>query len=218
MFVVPKGKLSEVNMVKRNYHLPLLAQAAALLMAASSSAVTLDVPRQPAPTFADREATGDIAISGSAFHDLRRFRLELAFKATPSNNVQVAFGRDGSPLDGHLAAEETAFIIGWDSGEWFLRPVGLRTRLTFIPNDVQTSRRRTLKATIRVNTAGTPASVAFGDDVGAFAFEGLSLNPPPSWLAPEDWNLLRVTVRGADEAAENVEARFLPDGAVIILR
>ena len=66
--------------------------------------------------------------------------------------------------------------------------------------------------------AGAPTLVTFGDDAGAFAFEGLPLDPPPYWLAPEDWNLLRVTVRGADLAAENVEARFLPDGAIIILR
>jgi hypothetical protein len=198
--------------------MPLLAQAAALLMVASSSAVTLDVPRLPAPAFADCEASDDTAISESAFRDLRRFGLELAFSATSSNNVQVAFGRDAEPLDGHLAAEETALIIGWDSGEWFLRPAGLRARHTFNPADAQTPRRRTLKATIRVSAAGTPTSVTFGDDAGTFTFEELALTPPPAWLVPEDWNLLRVTVRGADEATENVEARFLPDGAIIILR
>jgi hypothetical protein len=205
-------------MVKRKYHMPLLAQAAALLMAASSSAVTLDVPRLPAPVFADREVSGDAAISANAIDNLRRFRLEISFDATPSNNVQVAFGRDGSPLDGHLAAEETAFIIGWDSGEWFLRPAGLKVRHIFIPTDTSETHRRTLKATIRVSTAGTPTSIMFGDDAGTFMFEGLVLDPPPAWLVPEEWNLLRVTVRGADEATENVEARFLPDGAIIILR
>ena len=117
--------------------------AAALLMAASASSVTLDVPRLSPSAFADLEASADTAISESAFRNLRRFRLGLAFQATPSNNVQVAFGRDTEPLDGHLAAEETAFIIGWDSGEWFLRPAELRTRHTFIPADTQTPRRRT---------------------------------------------------------------------------
>ena len=105
-------------MVKRKHHVPLLALAAALLMVTSSLAVTLDVPRLSPSAFADLEASADTAISESAFRNLRRFRLGLAFQATPSNNVQVAFGRDTEPLDGHLAAEETAFIIGWDSGEW----------------------------------------------------------------------------------------------------
>ena len=105
-------------MVKRKHHVPLLALAAALLMVTSSLAVTLDVPRLPPPAFADREASADTAISESVFRDLRRFRLELAIEATLSNNVQVAFGRDAEPLDGHLAAEETALIICWDSGEW----------------------------------------------------------------------------------------------------
>jgi len=196
----------------------LFIAAAAALVASLSSAVTLDVPRLPAPAFADREASADAAIPGSAARDLRRFRLELSFDATPSNNVQVAFGRDAEPLDGRLAAEESAFIIGWDSGEWFLRPAGLKERFVHAPADGQTPRRRTLRAAIRISAGGTPETVAFSDDAGAFAFEGLTSGPPPPWLAPENWDLLRVTVRGADAAEEDVTVRFLADGAVIILR
>ena len=191
---------------------------AVLASISSTFAITLDVPCLPPPVFADREASGDTVITENAFRDLRRFRLELAFDATSSNNVQVAFGRDGEPFDGHLAAEETAFIIGWDSGEWFLRPVGFKTRHAFIPANAQTPRRRTLNAVIRVNTQGTPTSVTFSDDAETFIFEGLALDPLPPWLFPKAWNLMRITVRGADVAAENVEARFLPDGAMIILR
>ena len=195
-----------------------LAQVAALLTVVSASAVTLDVPRLPSPVFADREVSGDAAIPAGARDNLRRFRLELTFDATPSNNVQIAFGRDSEPLDGALAAEETALIIGWDSGEWFLRPAGLKERFVHAPADGQTLRRRTLRAAIRVNTQGTPTAVEFSDDAGAFAFDGLPPAPPPLWLAPNNWNLLRVTVRGAAVAEEDVKIRFLPDGATIILR
>jgi hypothetical protein len=45
-------------------------------------ALTLDVPRLPAPTFADREVSGDAAVPANARGNLRRFRLELAFDAT----------------------------------------------------------------------------------------------------------------------------------------
>ena len=85
-------------MANIKYHVPLLAQAVALLMAASASAVTLDVPRLSPSAFAGREASDDTAISESVFRDLRRFRLELTFEATSSNNVQIAFGRDAPPL------------------------------------------------------------------------------------------------------------------------
>jgi hypothetical protein len=190
----------------------------ATALAATAPALTLDVPRLPSPTFADREVSGDAAIPANVRDNLRHFHLELAFDATPSNNVQVAFGRDAEPLDGALAAEETAFIAGWDSGEWFLRPAGLKKRFVHAPADGQTPQRRTLHAAIRVDAQGAPTAVEFSDDTGAFAFEGLPLEPLPSWLTPENWNLLRVTVRGAAVAEEDIRVRFLPDGATIILR
>jgi len=83
------------------------------LAAMSAAAVTLDVPRLPGPSFADREASGDAALpEGRTNGTFRVFRLEMTFDSTPSNNVQVAFGRDVMPADGYLAAEETAFHRG----------------------------------------------------------------------------------------------------------
>ena len=189
-----------------------------LHLALTATAVTLDVPRLPPPVFADHEASGDAAIPASARDNLRRFHLVLSFDATPSNNVQIAFGHDAEPLDGTLAAEETSLIIGWDSGEWFLRPAGLRERFVHAPADGQTYQRRTLRAAIRVNTQGAPTAVEFSDDAGGFAFDGFPPAPPLLWLAPENWNLLRVTVRGTAIAEEDVKVRFLSDGATVILR
>jgi hypothetical protein len=200
-----------MHAMKPRWFLPTL-----VLLPLAAAAVTLDVPRLPPPAFADGEVSGDAAIPAGTQDDLRRFRLVFSFDATPSNNVQIAFGHDAEPLDGALAAEETAFIIGWDSGEWFLRPAGLKERFVHAPADGQTPRRRTLRAAIRVNTQGTPTAVEFSDDAGAFAFDGLP--PAPLWLAPDNWNLLRVTVRGAAIAEEDVRVRFLPDGATVILR
>ena len=137
----------------------------AATLAATAPALTLDVPRLPLPAFADREASADAAVPESAARDLRRFRLELSFDATPSNNVQVAFGRDSEPADGRLAAEETAFIIGWDGGEWFLRPAGLKERFVHAPADGQTARRRTLTAAIR--SANATSGPSRGSSTGA---------------------------------------------------
>ena len=186
------------------------------LSALSAAAVTLDVARLPEPSFADREVSGDVALPANRLDLLRTFRLEMTFDSTPSNNVQVAFGRDTMPADGALAAEETDFIVGWYCGEWFLRPQGLKERHTFSP--AVTNGTRTLTMEIPVSSQGAPKSVAFRDGAAAFTFPGLALSPVPEWLTPDIWTCLRVTVRGYTGTNENVRARFLPDGAVVILR
>ncbi|MDD5707930.1 MAG: hypothetical protein PHR35_18585 [Kiritimatiellae bacterium] len=192
--------------------------ALGMLLPTLLPALTLDVPRLPAPTFADREVSADIAATGNLDRNLRVFTLSLTFDATASNNVQVAFGADGARMDGALAAEETDFIVGWDSGEWFLRPRGLRERYACAAAGGQSAQRRTFGMTVRVSEQGAPESVAFEDDAGEIVFEGLTVTPMPSWLTPAAWTLLRVTARGADASAEDSQVRFLPDGATIIVR
>ena len=187
-----------------------------LLAAFSAGAVTLDVARLPAPTFADREVSRDSALPADRLDSMRVFRLELTFDATPSNNVQVAFGRDNLPADGALAAEETDCIVGWDCGEWFLRPRGLKETHVFTPTTA--SGPRTLTMEIPVSARGDPKSVTFRDGAEAFAFPGLALPPVPEWLGPGLWTCLRVTVRGSDAADEDVKVRFFPDGARVIIR
>jgi len=185
-------------------------------LALCATAVTLDVSRLQAPAFADKEASGDAALPAGRTNDLRTFRLEMTFDATPSNNVQVAFGRDNLPADGFLAAEETDCVIGWDCGEWFLRPQGLADRHTFTPGTAEG--RRTLTASIRMTTQGVFQTPAFRDGGAAFAFAGLQITPFPDWLRPDLWTHLRVTVRGSDIPAENVSVRFMRDGATVILK
>jgi hypothetical protein len=194
----------------------------ALLAAISVSAalaVTLEVPRLAEPAFADREVSGDAALPTNRTDNLRLFRLEMTFNATLSNNVQVAVGRDAVPFDGILAAEETYFIIGWDCGEWFLRPLGLKERYTCMPQAASTACRRTLLVEIRNDVQGMPQSVLFLEkDVGSFVFDGLALSPLPEWSRTSLWSHLRVTSRGSDTANESVSAKFVQDGAVINLR
>ena len=186
------------------------------LSALSVAAVTLDVARLPAPSFADREVSQDSALPANRTDNLRTFRLEMTFAATPSNNVQVAFGRDTIPANGALAAEETDFIVGWDCGEWFIRPQGLKETHVFAP--ANTLGQRTLTMEIPVDTRGAPKSVAFKDGASAFAFSGLPLSPMPDWFRPGLWTCLRVTVRGCTGTNETVRARFLADGAAIFVK
>ena len=182
------------------------------LSALSAFAVTLDVPKLPAPIFADGERSTTVALPTNRIENLRLFHLEITFISTPSNNVQVAFGRDYLPADGEIHAEEMDFIIGWDCGEWFLSPQGLTENYAFKPNIPQTGHRM-LTVEIPVNAQGLSDSVVFRDGPNAFTFPGLKLSPFPAWLKPDLWTHLRVTVRGSDDADEKVRAAFLLDDA-----
>lgn len=208
-------------MVRMNLYRGLFMRKLCLLSLSvsvlSAAAVTLDLPRLPAPSLADREASGDTALPPTNRMDnLRTFRLEMTFESTPSNNVQVALGRDNRPADGALAAEETDFIIGWDCGEWFLRPQGLRERYAFSP--AASIGTRTMTVSIRLTSQGVFQTPLFKDGGTAFTFAGLPLTPFPDWLKPDLWTHLRVTVRGADTPEENIKAVFAPDGASIFIR
>jgi len=184
----------------------------------STYAFTLKVPRLSGSPFADGEDTTDITVSALAQQNLREVRLELTFNATLSNNVQIALGRDDRPQDDLLAAEESAFILGWDSGVWFIRPSGLKEHLVFTPPNADTAQVRTLKLSIFVKVDGTSQVVRFADDNGSFIFPNLPLAPPPPCFHPASWDILRVTTRGADIADEDVQVRFLPGGIIIMLK
>ena len=79
---------------------------------------TVAVPKLPAPTFLDTEISTNIAITAWT-EQMRALKIVLLLDATPSNNVQVAFGSDAD-ADGYLFDEETELTLGWDCGEWFV--------------------------------------------------------------------------------------------------
>ena len=186
------------------------------LLASVSFAATLDVTRLPEPAFADREVSASSALLAGRLDGLRVFRLELAFDATPSNNVQVSLGRDTAPADGSLDAGETYLAIGWDRGEWFLSPRGMRVHHA-VPAATSNGAQR-LTAHIRVTSQGVCLPPSFADRDGEIAFGSLDTTPFPEWLRPDAWDSLRVTVRGADTTQENIKAVFAPDGARISVK
>ena len=100
--------------------LGLYALAATASMA-RASAISLPTP-DPSP-FADAESSVSLPIP---VNEGRHIMLTLAFEPTPSNAVEVAFGRD---LNGSetLEPEETDLIVGCDCGAWFGRDEGRGT-------------------------------------------------------------------------------------------
>ena len=79
--------------------------SAVSVLAHCAGAATVDVPKLPGPVFSDKEVSGDASLPSNRTDRPLVFRLEMTFDSTPSNNIQVAFGRDDMPADGRLAAE-----------------------------------------------------------------------------------------------------------------
>ena len=174
----------------------------------------------PSVAHADTETVTNVPFTAS-LDAAGRFRISLSCLATPSNNVEAAFGVDLNG-DGALALEETDCVVGWDCGAWFVRKGadGARTEQSgVVPADgvselswsVQTSREG---AATRLEAAvdGVPAFT----DLGAQEprRHGLSAG----WLYRREWNMVKLTGRGLEGHGEAFAVQVLPDAVVIRFR
>ena len=73
-----------------------------------------DMPTPPPSEYVDAESSVNISLPTN---EGRHIKVTLAFDPSPTNAVQVAFGRDAD-ADGDLAPEETEVRVGCDCGEW----------------------------------------------------------------------------------------------------
>ena len=78
-----------------------------------------EVPTLPPSQFPDTEAVTNLPLVVLA-ESPRRLRFSVELPASPSNNVEVAIGRDAD-CNGRLSLDETALAVGYDCGEWFVR-------------------------------------------------------------------------------------------------
>ena len=85
----------------------------------SACAFAVELHALPQAEFADTEASTNFtfAVGGGS---KRRLVFSLELQASPSNNVEVAIGRDADE-DGRLSLDEAALSVGYDCGEWFVR-------------------------------------------------------------------------------------------------
>ena len=88
-----------------------------VLEALCASAV--EVGALPGAEFADTEVSTNVALAVGAARN-RRLVFSVELQASPSNNVEVAVGCDAD-ADGHLSLAESALVVGYDCGEWFVR-------------------------------------------------------------------------------------------------
>ena len=169
----------------------------------------------PPAVHADTETVTNVPFA-TALDAAGRLSFDLVCRATPSNNVEVAFGTDANG-NGVLEPEETDRVVGWDCGSWFTRKGAdgacqMENGEWKIENGVEPEV-RTLSWRVRVRTDGTPFRLeATADGSPAFADLPLESTYSPSW------NLLRLTGRGLDASLENFFVSATPDGTVFIMR
>ena len=95
-----------------------LTMIAVAITLRSLSATVASGPLPPCE-FADTEsATNHLFSTTRPGSQILSFQIGLL--ASPSNNVEIAIGRD-SDEDGELSIDETAMVVGWDCGEWVVR-------------------------------------------------------------------------------------------------
>ena len=180
---------------------PLCAGYLALALVASAAEQSLPTP--PPSAFVDAESSVNVPIPTDQG---RHINLTLAFEPTPSNAVQVAFGRD---LNGSetLEPEETDLIVGCDCGAWFIQDElgrwASRPSETFI---------------------GKRASCPFVLDVACESSD----EPSPVWncrfhirqaqAVADRWTLAKVTTHNLAETNLTVIADFYAKGMKLILR
>ena len=164
------------------------------------------------PTFDDMERMTNVSIQAEALQHTRVFECSLSLLATTSNAVEVAVGasRNG---DGILHHGDETFAIGWEGGAWFV--ASATNRICSVQQEG--AARRSLSFTLHLSEDGDPHSLSLTADGTENAFPSL-IASPPAWMFSREWDAVRLTVRGMDEAGEGATIRFGPNPAFIILR
>ena len=186
-----------------------------LLASAGAWARTVLPASLPPAVHADTEVSTNVPFTAT-LDAAGRFAFDLSCRATPSNNVEVAFGTDANG-NGVLEPEETDRVVGWDCGSWFTRK-GADGACRMKNGEWKMENGggpelRILSWRVRVVADGTPSRFeATADGSPAFADLPLESTYSPSW------NLLRLTGRGLDASLETFTFSVTPDGTTFIMR
>ena len=187
-----------------------LTMIAVAITLQSLSATVASGPLPPCE-FADTEsATNHLFSTTRPGSQILSFQMGLL--ASPSNNVEIAIGRD-SDEDGELSIDETAMVVGWDCGEWVVRSPESGTALYAQAASGNVS--KLLEWTLHVSDGEVRSLAAMENG------EPLDLalpGRPPAWMFDSTWNLVKFTTRGVDDAGGVFRAQLLANGTLIRLR
>ena len=183
----------------------MCASLASIILAASIVA-----PAMPPPDCDDTEVVTNVALP-AVRADSRLFALRLELDATPSNSVEVAFGRDADG-DGSLSRLETTMRVGWSCGVWEL--VDCATGDVF--SEAGPPGPTSLSWSLKFSPAEVPKSLAVTvSGVGVFA--ALAERPPQFLFSPE-WDTMRVVCRGLDAPNPRIDCSVKNIPLVIRMR
>ena len=186
--------------------------ATMLITTATALAWQTPVGPAPAPVFDDMERSTNAFIQAETIQRCRVFECSLSLLATPSNAVEVAFGssRNG---DGILHPGDETLAIGWEGGAWYAASATNHIYSAILEG----AARRELSFTLHLSEDGVPRTLSLSADGAKNDFSSL-IDTPPTWMFSREWDAVRLTVRGGDEADEAASVRFGPNPVFIILR
>ena len=175
-------------------------------------ALARPLPPLPTSAFADTEVTACHSLD-QAMPSVCGLNLELAFRGTPSNNVEIAFGRDDDG-DGVLSFRESDVRIGWDCGRYFIERIPTGEWFEELSTGTNGADR-----TLRWNCAlkhRVMRGLSVSNEAGQ-AFAAVT-TAPPSWLYDANWDTLRLTARGPDVRNERFDVEVSTTGIAVLLR
>ena len=166
----------------------------AIVAAASQS----NLPTPPPSAFVDAESSVTVPIPTDQG---RHINLTIAFEPTPSNAVQVAFGRD---LNGSetLEPEETELIVGVDCGEIQVKVEGEGE-----------GEQRNVQVSFEEQESDLHCSPSPTTFTSHPAF-----HIRQAQACAERWTLAKVTTHNLADTNLTVTAEFYTSGAALILR
>ena len=194
--------------------LPILLLA---LAGGSARAAEVALPPAPPPAFPDTESTTNAPLPAAMVARARLAKARVALVATPSNNVQVAFGPARAP-GGPLPHGDESLAFGWDAGAWFVSsPKGRVEEPPAVAAEGAAA--RALVLSMRLAEPGRPVAFEAREEGSTNALFAALSAAPPEWLFSRAWNAARADVRGTDPRGdEAVSVRLDTDAGVLILR
>ena len=192
-----------------------LMLTACVLSSGLFASSTVAVPTLPPSEYADTEVSTNVslvaAVTCAAGDNVRFFDVELSLEATPTNNVEIVFGRDVDG-DGDLSRLERDFVLGWDSGSWFWCDRRGNVESRMVDADTVTAR-RTLRWRVTLDADHLPRRVT--------ATEGrrtLCNRAATASMFSSGWDTARIVARGHVAHDESINVKTDRNAMRIILR
>ena len=174
----------------------------------SASGFELTIP--PSSEFVDAESSVNVPLPTD---EGRRIKLTLDFEPSPSNAVQVAFGRDLNGSE-NLEPEETELVVGCDCGEPFVRGES-KSRVAIERSEIAEGLREQCNLSIcSAGQSGQEANHQCSTSTSSSTQHLMFRLKQPR----ERWNLAKVTTHNLANTNLTVFAEFYDRGKLLFLR